>query len=72
VEKEQVVDKVLDAQVDGNHALVTIGDPADPERRVPKFELRVVGPDALELRPMHHPENKITTQWWKMSRAATL
>lgn len=72
VDKQQMVDKVLDAQVDGNHALVTIGDPQDPEHRVPKFELRVVGADALELRPMHHAENATTTQWWKMTRVPTL
>jgi len=72
VDKQQVIDKVLDAEVDGKQALLTIGIPEDPSHRVAKFDLRVAGPDALELRPMHHPENKITTQWWKLSRAANL
>lgn len=69
VDDKQTLDKILDAQVSGTNVVLSIGDGEDPSH-VAKFEMRVTGPGAAEMRPVHHAENKITTQWWKLSRSS--
>lgn len=69
VEEKQVQDKIVDAQVSGTNVVLSIGEEGDP-RDPAKFELRLSGSGAAEMRPVHHPENKITTQWWKLNRTS--
>jgi len=69
VEEEQVLDKIVDAQVSGTNVVLSIGDEGDP-RNPAAFELKLTGPGTVEMRPVHHAENRITTQWWKLSRTS--
>lgn len=69
VEEKQVQDKIVDAQVSGTNVVLSIGEDED-SRNSAKFELRLTGSGAAEMRPVHHPENKITTQWWKLNRTS--
>jgi len=64
-----VLDKIVDAQVSGTNVVLSIGDEGDP-RNPAAFELKLTGPGTVEMRPVHHAENRITTQWWKLSRTS--
>ncbi len=69
VEDRQTLDKILDAQTSGTNAILNIGGGEDPHSAA-RFEIRLTGPTAAEMRPIHHPENSITTRWWKLSRSS--
>jgi beta-lactamase regulating signal transducer with metallopeptidase domain len=69
VEEKQVQDKIIDAQVSGTNVVLSIGEEENPQNSA-KFELRLTGSGAAEMRPVHHLENRITTQWWKLSRTS--
>lgn len=69
VEEQQVRDKIVDVQVSGTNVILSIGEEGNPQNPA-KFELRLTGSSSAEMRPVHHLENKITTQWWKLSRTS--
>jgi beta-lactamase regulating signal transducer with metallopeptidase domain len=62
---KQVLDQVVDAKVSGTDAVLAIGAVGDPHK-VAKFELRLAGESRAEMRPVHHPENSVTTEWWDL------
>jgi Zn-dependent protease with chaperone function len=69
VEEKQILDKILNAQISGTNVVLSIGDGENP-RNIAKFEIRLTRSTDAEMRPVHHLENKITTQWWKLGRSS--
>jgi beta-lactamase regulating signal transducer with metallopeptidase domain len=62
---KRVLDPVVDARVSGTDAVLAIGAAGDPHK-VAKFDLRLIGESRAEMRPVHHPENSVTTEWWDL------
>ena len=69
VEDKQTLDKILHVQIFGTNAVLSIGESEDPQN-VARFDIRLTGASAAEMRPVHHLENKITTQWWRLGRSS--
>ena len=69
VDEKQTLDEILNTQIFGTNAVLSICESDDPQK-VAKFDMRLTGTSAAEMRPVHHVENKITTQWWKLSRSS--